>query len=372
MSKRVFLIVLDSFGVGALPDASFYGDEGSNTYGHILKSCPSLHLPNLEKLGLKHLIGKGERDVDKDAAYGRMIEHSKGKDTTTGHWELAGITLDKPFPTFPNGFPEEFIRRFEQVTGYGTLGNKAASGTAILDELGAEHLATGKLIVYTSADSVFQIAAHEKVVPVETLYAICKQAREMLTGELAVGRVIARPFTGEPGAFTRLPLRHDYSLAPVKETVLDVLHAAGKDVIGVGKIGDIFAGRGLTQSLPTHGNTEGIEVLLTLAKRDFDGLAFVNLVDFDMLYGHRRDPDGYAKALEEFDACLPELIGALSENDLLMITADHGCDPTFKGTDHTREAVPMLQYGKALKHKGELGQIDGFAFAAEQALAWLL
>lgn len=357
MNKRAIVVVLDSLGVGALPDAAQFGDEGSNTLGHIWERFPQLNISNLRALGLGRIMGRAD-EVPPDAGYAKMKEKSRGKDTTTGHWEMSGLILDKPFPTFPNGFPKEFMDAFSAAVGYPCLGNCTASGTEIIQRLGQEAVERQALIVYTSADSVFQIAAHEGVVPVEKLYDICRTARRMLTGDLAVGRVIARPFVGEGAHFVRTANRHDFSLEPTGETMLDVLSAAGKDVLAVGKITDIFAGRGITQTHLTHGNAEGEEALLALAQQSFDGLLFVNLVDFDMLYGHRRDAEGYARALEHFDATLGKLLPLLGEGDLLAVTGDHGCDPCFTGTDHTREYVPLLLKGGA---RGDLGVRESFA-----------
>ena len=351
---RVILIVLDSVGIGALPDAAEYGDAGANTLVHIQGAVPSMRLPNLNGLGLSRIAGASALDPDGGlyepiGAYGRMAEVSKGKDTTTGHWEIAGIELAQQFPTFPNGFPSEFIQAFEAVIGRKTIGNYPASGTAIIDELGAEHMRTGAVIVYTSADSVFQIAAHEDVVPLEELYRICKIAREMLVGDLACGRVIARPFVGAVGAFKRTANRHDYSLVPPMRTMLDWICGAGQTVMAVGKIEDIFAGQGITRSVHTTNNMEGVDCTLEAMQTVENGLIFTNLVDFDMQYGHRRDAQGYAEALMAFDARLPEIMEAMRDDDVLMLTADHGCDPTHMGTDHTREYIPFLAYGKGVR-----------------------
>ncbi len=316
-----------------------------------------IHIPHLRSLGLGRLMGDGGA-VLPEAGYGKMMERSRGKDTTTGHWEMSGLILDKPFPTFPHGFPPEFIEAFSARVGMPCLGNCTASGTEIIRRLGQEAVEKQALIVYTSADSVFQIAAHEGVVPVERLYAICRTAREMLTGDLAVGRVIARPFVGEGAHFVRTSNRRDFSLEPAGRTMLDAIRDAGQDVISVGKIYDIFAGRGITQSHPTHGNPEGEEALLRLIQTDFSGLLFVNLVDFDMLYGHRRDVQGYGRALEHFDETLGQLLPKLRPDDLLIVTGDHGCDPAFQGTDHTREYVPLLLMGGP---RGNLGVRETFA-----------
>jgi phosphopentomutase len=362
---RVALIVLDSVGIGALPDAAEYDDAGAHTLGHIATYRKGLNLPNLAFLGLGNiepLEGVPAAGVPR-AYFGKMAEISKGKDTTTGHWELMGIYTDKPFKTWPEGFPEELIREFEKRTGRKVIGNKPASGTEIIKELGEEHMKTGALIVYTSADSVFQIAAHEEVVPVDELYRICEIARELTLDErFSVVRVIARPFVGEPGNFTRTANRRDYSVKPPAKTVLNYLADIGKDVIGIGKISDIYAGEGLTRSIHSKSNMDGVDRLLNVLAEPFDGLAFVNLVDFDAKFGHRRDPDGYANALEEFDARLPEILDALRDDDLLIITADHGNDPTHHGTDHTREYVPLLVYSKAISQEGKfLGVRETFA-----------
>lgn len=349
--KRIFLIVLDSFGIGAEPDAAEFGDEGTNT----LRSCSTsryFQLPNLKKLGLFNIDGVDYLEgVDKPlATIARLQEASKGKDTTIGHWEIAGIISKNPLPTYPNGFPGEVLDEFSKRTGRGVLCNLPYSGTDVIRDYGDEHVKTGKLIVYTSADSVFQIAAHEEIVPVETLYEYCHIAREILKGEHGVGRVIARPFTGESGNYTRTSRRHDYSLLPPKDTMLDQLMAAGKDTIAIGKINDIFAGKGISKFTYTSGNAEGIEKTLEYLKKDFEGLCFVNLVDYDMLYGHRRDVDGYAKALSYFDEKLPEIMKEMKEEDILILTADHGCDPAYtKTTDHTREYVPLIMYGKNVR-----------------------
>ena len=362
MSKKAVLIVLDSVGIGALLDAAAYGDAGADTLGHIINTChPSL--PNLMAMGLGNIDGASFPGAvpSPAAAYGRLREVSAGKDTTTGHWEIAGVQLSRPFPTFPNGFPQAFISRFEQAVGRQTIGNKPASGTAILDELGEEHIATGKLIVYTSADSVFQIAANEAVVPLEELYRDCEIAREMLSDELEVGRVIARPFVGErAGAFRRTGGRRDFSAMP-PETMCDALAAAGKTVYGVGKIEDIFDHRGITKSNHAAGNPACMEATFAAMKEDFDGLLFVNLVDFDMVYGHRRDVQGYARALEEFDRQLPQIQALMGDEDMLVLTADHGCDPCHTGTDHTREHTPLLVWGRRLRPGINLGTRQTYA-----------
>ena len=355
--NRAVVVVLDSLGVGELPDAAQFGDAGCHTLLHILARMPDLALPNLRSLGLLRLLGAQDA-VLPQAGWGKMAERSRGKDTTTGHWELSGLVLDKPFPTFPHGFPDAFLERFSQAVGRPCIGNCTASGTEIIQRLGDEAVRRGALIVYTSADSVFQVAAHEEVVPLSELYAICQTARGMLTGDLAVGRVIARPFVGGQGQYVRTANRRDFSLEPTGRTMLDALQAAGRDVLAVGKISDIFAGRGITESFPTHGNEEGERALLDLLERDFSGLLFVNLVDFDMLYGHRRDAEGYGRALEHFDRTLGEALRRLRPGDLLAVTGDHGCDPTFRGTDHTREYVPLLLHGGAT---GDLGVRTSFS-----------
>lgn len=368
---RVFLIVLDSLGIGAMPDADLFGDAGTNTLRSATGRSDLLY-PNLKKLGLFNIDGVdfSEGSNKPLAAYARMTERSKGKDTTIGHWEIAGIISEKPLPVYPEGFPEEILAPFREITGRGVLCNRPYSGTEVIKDYGDEHVRTGNLIVYTSADSVFQIAAHEDVVPVETLYHYCEETRKLLTGQHGVGRVIARPFTGESGHYVRTPKRHDYSLLPPSETMLDALKAAGRDVIAVGKIRDIFAGRGITEAVYTSGNTEGIEKTLSYMDQDFDGLCFTNLVDFDMLYGHRNNCEGYGKALEEFDRALPEMMAKLKEEDALMITADHGCDPGYTvSTDHSREYTPFLMYGKKVKPVN-LGTRDTFADIGATVLDW--
>ena len=369
MSKKAILIVLDSVGIGQLADAAHYGDVGADTLGHIVSSCHP-HIPNLMEMGLGHIddISFESTAQTVSGSYCKMREVSAGKDTTTGHWEISGVQLTRPFPTFPNGFPQEFLDRFEAAVGRGTIGNKAASGTAILDELGEEHMATGKLIVYTSADSVFQIAAHEDVVPLEELYRICQIARDMLVDDLEVGRVIARPFIGEKaGAFKRTGGRRDYSAIP-PTTMLDLLERAGKTVYAVGKIEDIFCLRGITKSNHAAGNPACMEATYAAMQEDFDGLLFVNLVDFDMVYGHRRDVKGYAAALEAFDREIPKIKAMMGEDDILMITADHGCDPCHTGTDHTREHVPLLIWGQKVKAGVNLGVRDTYADIAATVL----
>lgn len=350
MMKRVFLIVLDSFGIGEMPDAEAYGDINVNTLRSVSQS-PYFHMEHMRDMGLFQIdgVGVGEKTEHPTAAYARMTERSRGKDTTIGHWEIAGIYSPKPLPTYPNGFPEEVLEEFRIRTGRDILCNKPYSGTQVIADYGDEHVRTGKLIVYTSADSVFQIAAHEDVVPVEQLYDYCRIARQILQGEHGVGRVIARPFAGESGHYIRTPRRHDFSLLPPAVTMLDQLKAAGKDVIAVGKIQDIFVGKGITEHVYTSGNAEGIQRTLEYLDKDFEGLCFINLVDYDMLYGHRRDVDGYAKALAYFDEKLPEIQAHMRPEDILMITADHGCDPAYtKTTDHTREYTPFLMYGASV------------------------
>ncbi|MCL2485719.1 MAG: phosphopentomutase [Endomicrobia bacterium] len=367
MLKRIVLIVLDSAGVGELPDAEKYGDKGANTIGHILDSMPpDFSLPNLEKLGLYKILNRETKFSDEDiiGCYGKSATQSPAKDTTAGHWEMAGIILNKPFPVYPNGFPSEIIEEFEKLIGIKTIGNVAASGTEIIKELGEQHQKTGYPIVYTSADSVFQIAAHEKTFGLEKLYEICETARDMLKGDNAVGRVIARPFTGTPGNYIRTANRKDYALNPPDITILDEIKNSGGDVIGVGKIEDIFNGIGLTEVIHTKGNLNGIEITLSEINKSIckKTLLFTNLVDFDMLWGHRRDVASYAKALKEFDNFLPEILNSLTENDMLIITADHGCDPTYKAhTDHTREYTPLLVYGKILKKGVDLGVRESMA-----------
>ncbi len=360
--KRIFLIVLDSVGIGAMDDAKEYGDEGANTLCSV-SSSSYFSMPNMQKLGLFNIDGVscGDKAEQTEAVIARMKEASKGKDTTIGHWEISGIISKKPLPTYPNGFPEDVINNFVTLTGREVLCNKPYSGTEVINVYGDEHMKTGKLIVYTSADSVFQIAAHEDIVPLEDLYKYCETARKMLVGKHGVGRVIARPFNGVSGNYKRTPRRHDYSLLPPEATMLDQLQADGKDVIGVGKIYDIFAGKGITDYTYTQGNEDGINKTLEMMDRDFCGLCFINLVDYDMLYGHRNDIDGYAKALNYFDKRLPEIMNKLTQDDLLMITADHGCDPGYViSTDHTREYTPFIMYGKDLEPRN-MGTRDTFA-----------
>lgn len=363
MLHRVILIVLDSAGIGALPDAHLYGDEGSNTLGNLSRVVGGLKLPYLAQLGLGNITEVlGVTPAQKPmAAFGRMAEKSPGKDTTTGHWEMSGIILERPFPTYPEGFPFPIINQFENEIGTKVLGNKAASGTEIIKELGEEHIISGHPIVYTSADSVFQIAAHEKIIPLEKLYEMCLIARRLLVGEHAVGRVIARPFDGKPGEFFRTSRRHDYSLLPPRGTMLDLIQEAGQEVVAVGKITDIFAGQGITRTIKTKNNQEGIKSTLAAMGELEQGLVFTNLVDFDMNFGHRNDSKGYAKAMEEFDLGLPQLMTQMKERDLLIITADHGTDPTTGSTDHSREYVPLLIYGQSVQAGRSLGTRETFA-----------
>ncbi|AIE60616.1 phosphopentomutase [Bacillus methanolicus] len=362
--KRIFLIVMDSVGIGEAPDAEKFDDKGADTLGHIAEKMGGLHMPNMGKLGLSNIreikgIAKAEKPL---AYYTKMKEASSGKDTMTGHWEIMGLHISTPFKVFPDGFPAELVSELESRTGRKVIGNKPASGTEIIKELGEEHMKTGALIVYTSADSVLQIAAHEEIIPIEEQYKICKIARELTLDEkYMVGRVIARPFVGEPGSFKRTSNRHDYALKPFDRTVMNELKDSGFDVIAIGKINDIYDGEGVTKSLRTVSNMDGMDKLLQTLDMDFTGLSFLNLVDFDALYGHRRDPLGYGKALEEFDARLPEVFSKLKEEDLLIITADHGNDPVHKGTDHTREYVPLLLYSKQFVEGKELPVRETFA-----------
>lgn len=374
MAKRVFLIVLDSVGIGAEPDAELFGDVGTNT----IKSCSKskyFNMPNMKEMGLFNIDGMEEWTTGVDspkAAIARLRELSMGKDTTIGHWEMSGIVSPKPLPVFLEGFPKEILDEFSKQTGRKVLCNKPYSGTDVIRDYGKEHMETGALIVYTSADSVFQIAAHEEVVPVETLYEYCRIARKILVGpDFGVGRVIARPFIGEPGNFTRTSRRHDFSIEPPAETMLDIIKAAGLDSIAIGKINDIFLGQGITEHTYTSGNEDGINVTLKMMQKDFNGLCFINLVDYDMLYGHRRDVDGYAKALTYFDERLPEIIEGLRDDDILMITADHGCDPGYtKTTDHTREYIPLVVYGKNV-NPVNYGTRLGFADIGQTVLDYL-
>lgn len=362
--KRIFLIVMDSVGIGEAPDAEKFGDKGADTLGHIAESMNGLNMPNMGKLGLSHIREiKGIEKVEKPlAVYTKMMEASNGKDTMTGHWEIMGLNIQTPFRVFPDGFPAELISELENRSGRKIIGNKPASGTEILVELGEEHLKTGALIVYTSADSVLQIAAHEDIIPIEEQYKICKIARELTLDEkYMVGRVIARPFLGEPGNFKRTVNRHDYALKPFDRTVMSEMKDAGLDCIAIGKISDIYDGEGVTKSLRTISNMDGMDKLVETFDIEFTGISFVNLVDFDALYGHRRDPKGYGKALQEYDTRLPEVFAKMREDDLLMITADHGNDPVAPGTDHTREYVPLLVYSKGMKEGKEIPIRETFA-----------
>jgi phosphopentomutase len=370
MSKqRVYLIVLDSFGIGHAPDAADFGDEGANTLYTITHS-KEYDTPNMRKLGLSCIDGVDylEKSDNIVGSYGRMQEASKGKDTTIGHWEIAGIVSENALPTYPNGFPKEVLDEFSKRTGREVLCNKPYSGTDVIRDYGEEHVRTGKLIVYTSADSVFQIAAHEDIVPVEELYKYCEIAREILVGEHGVGRVIARPFVGEAPNFQRTTNRHDFSLLPPRDTMLDVLQKEGYDTYGVGKIYDIFAGKGIAHTQRIQGNVDGMEKTIQLQDKDFNGLCFVNLVDFDMLYGHRNDIEGYAKAATVFDKQLGTFMERMQPQDILMITADHGCDPGFKGTDHSRECVPFLAYGEQVKKGVNMGTRKTFSDIAATIL----
>lgn len=365
--NRITLIIMDSVGIGELPDAAKYGDQGSNTLVNCARAVGGLKLPNLARLGLGNIAEiEGVPAVEKPlAAYGKMAEQSAGKDTTTGHWEICGIILSSPFPVYPEGFPPEVIEPFENKIGRKVLGNKAASGTQIIEELGAEHMKTGRPIVYTSADSVFQIAAHEEIIPVEELYSMCRIAREILTGKHAVGRVIARPFLGQPGSFWRTANRQDFSLKPPAPTVLNLLKDHGLEVMAVGKIEDIFAGEGISRSVHTEGNMDGVDKTLKFMREPNNrGLIFTNLVDFDSLYGHRNNPQGYAGALQDFDERIPEILEAVRDDEILIITADHGCDPTTESTDHSREYVPLLVYGKQVKAGTNLGIRNSFTDVA--------
>jgi phosphopentomutase len=350
--RRIVLIILDACGIGELPDAYLYGDEGSNTIVNTAKAVGGLKLPNLENLGLGNIEPIPGVNPHREALgnYGKMAELSPGKDSTSGHWEIMGLVLEKPFPVYPDGFPPEIIEPFERTIGSKILGNKPASGTEIIKELGEEHVKTHNPIVYTSADSVFQIAAHEEIIPVNKLYEMCIKARNILKGKHGVARVIARPFVGEPGSFKRTERRRDFSLPPPEETVLDILKKNGIPVIGIGKIEDLFAGRGLTESIHTKNNSDGMDKLVGAMKKFEKGLLFINLVDFDMLWGHRNNPQAFASGLEDFDTRLPEVLNLLGTDSLLIITADHGCDPTTPSTDHSREYVPLLVYGKSIKN----------------------
>ncbi|MBM7666463.1 phosphopentomutase [Solibacillus kalamii] len=362
--KKIHVIVMDSVGIGEAPDADKFGDAGSNTLGHIAEKMNGLNMPNMEKLGLSNIRElKGINKTEEPAAfYGMMQEASVGKDTMTGHWEIMGLNIDTPFKVYPEGFPEELISKLEAATGRKVLCNLPYSGTAVIDDYGPEHMETGAIIVYTSADPVMQIAAHEEIIPVEELYKICEIARELtLDAEFLVGRVIARPFVGQPGNFTRTSNRHDYALTPFGRTTMAEMKDSNLDVIAIGKISDIFNGDGVTEAIRTKDNTDGMDKMAEVVRRDFHGISFLNLVDFDANFGHRRDPIGYGQALEEFDRRLPEVLDALSADDLLIITADHGNDPTFPGTDHTREYVPLIVYSPRFTAGSELELRETFA-----------
>lgn len=360
--KRAVVVVFDSLGIGALPDAARYGDEGSHTLDNLARAAGGVRLPNLASLGLGHIEGitAVERVAAPLGSFGRMREASPGKDTATGHWEMAGVVLERPFPVFPDGFTAEMMDRFTELTGYGWLWARPASGTEIIERLGDEHIATGKLIVYTSADSVFQIAAHDSVAPLDELYRVCERTR-LLADEYNIGRVIARPFTGPQGAYERVPARKDFAVPPPSPTLLELLAGAGMETVGIGKIGDIFVHRGLSEERHTTSDDEGIDATLEALGRVGKGLIFTNLVDFDTLYGHRNDPEGYARALERMDARLPEVMEALEDGDILFITGDHGCDPTTPSTDHSREFVPLLVCGRGVKAGARLGTRASFA-----------
>ncbi|MDK8179382.1 phosphopentomutase [Paenibacillus sp. UMB4589-SE434] len=362
--RRITVIVLDSVGIGELPDAASFGDAGAHTLGHIVERVPTIKIPHMQRLGLANIANLGvvEEVEQPTGIFGKMAEISAGKDTMTGHWELMGLHITTPFNTFPEGFPDELIQQFEEATGRKVLCNKPASGTDVLVQYGEEQMKTGAWIVYTSADSVFQLAAHEEVIPLEELYRACEIARKLtLVEPYTLGRVIARPYVGEPGHFTRTSNRHDYAVKPPSPTVMNALHNGGKDVIAVGKINDIFTGEGVSASYPTKSNQHGIEITIDQMGQAFEGLLFTNLVDFDSLYGHRRDPDGYAKALEEFDLAVPALLERTGPDDLLVITADHGNDPIHSGTDHTREYVPLLIYSPSLQPGRSLGIRETYA-----------
>lgn len=362
MNKRVILVVMDSIGIGGLPDCEAFGDKDVNTLGNIIKNT-NIEMANLLKLGIGNIdcFDAISGVKEPQGCYGRSEELSKGKDTTTGHWEMVGLQVNKPFKTFPNGFTKEILDEFESKTGRSVIGNKPASGTEILDELAEEHIKSGAVIVYTSADSVFQIAAHEDVVPIDELYNMCKIAREIMMGENSVARVIARPFIGEAGNFQRTSNRRDFSLDPFEDTVLDNIKNHGLDVIGVGKIEDIFNGKGITEAVHTNDNMDGVNQTIEYIKANNCGLIFTNLVDFDSKYGHRRDVEGYKNAIEDFDARIPEILESLRDEDILILTADHGNDPTYKGSDHTREYIPILVYGKTIKKGFNLGTRKTFA-----------
>lgn len=361
--SRVIWMIIDSVGIGALPDSEKFGDINVDTLGNIVRKCKDIKIPNMVKLGLANIEGIDTLESIEYpiGSYGRASEVSKGKDTTTGHWEMTGVLVETPFKTYENGFTEDIIEEFERRTNRKVIGNKPASGTAILDELGEQHMKTGEIIVYTSADSVFQIAAHEEIVSLDELYKMCEIAREIMMGDNAVARIIARPFVGKPGSFERTSNRRDYSLSPFEDTVLDNVKNAKMDVVGVGKIEDIFNQQGITEAIHTHDNMDGVDQTINYMKKENTGLIFTNLVDFDSKYGHRRDVEGYKKALEEFDARIPEILENMNEDDILIINSDHGNDPTYKGTDHTREYIPILVYGKKIKSGLNLGTRKSFA-----------
>ncbi|MCD4712405.1 MAG: phosphopentomutase [Clostridiales bacterium] len=363
MINRVILFVLDSVGIGGLPDAEQFGDFNVNTLGNIAKSTDDFKIPNLKKMGIGNIEGVDaiEADPSPIGAFGRSLEASNGKDTTTGHWEIAGLYIEHPFKTYPDGFPDHIIKAFEEQTGRKVIFNKPASGTVVLDEYGEEHMRTGNPIVYTSADSVFQIAAHEEIIPLEELYNMCQIARDMLRGDDQVARVIARPFVGTPGNFQRTSNRRDYSLKPFDKTVLDFAKEAGLEVKAVGKIVDIYDGEGITEDVHTKDNMDGVDQTIRFMKEDFKGILFTNLVDFDAKFGHRRDVDGYRQALEEVDARFPEMMSLMKEDDLLIVLADHGNDPAYKGSDHTREYIPILLYGDQVKKGVDIGTRKTFA-----------
>lgn len=361
--SRVIWMIIDSVGIGALPDSEKFGDIDVNTLGNIVKKYKDIKLPNMINMGLGNIDGIDSLNNTESpiGAFGRASEVSKGKDTTTGHWEMTGVLVETPFKTYENGFPKEIIDEFEKRTNRKVIGNKPASGTAILDELGEQQMRTGEVIVYTSADSVFQIAAHEEIIPLEELYKMCEIAREIMMGDNAVARIIARPFIGQPGAFERTSNRRDYSLSPFEDTVLDTIKKSNLEVIGVGKIEDIFNKQGITEAIHTKDNMDGVDQTINYIKKDNKGLIFTNLVDFDSKYGHRRDVEGYKNALEEFDARIPEIIDNMKDDDILIINSDHGNDPTYKGTDHTREYIPILVYGKNVVNGLNLGTRKTFA-----------
>lgn len=373
MAKRVILIVLDSVGIGELPDADKYGDKGSNTLDNISKAMGGLRLPNMEKLGLGNINGLNNivKTSNPEAAYGKCSELSVGKDTVTGHWEIAGVVLEKPLNTYPNGFPKEIIEEFEAKIGRKIIGNKVASGTEIIKVLGDEHVKTGCPIVYTSADSVFQIAAHEEIIPLEKLYGMCQIAREMLVGDKIVGRVIARPFVGSSGSYTRTSNRKDYALDPFNKTMLEYIKENNMAVMAVGKIEDIYNKKGVTHAVHIKNNMDGVDKTLEYMREEKEGLIFTNLVDFDMLYGHRNDAEGYGKALIDFDKRLPEIVGLMKDEDVLIITADHGCDPTTESTDHSREYIPLIVYGKKINPGENIGVRKSFSDIGKSILDFL-